>query len=132
MNSVDLLRKLDFKDSDDNIINTLENNNYRAYFFISINCVRCIDTASVLSELSRDTPLIDFIVFSSGDNQINKKLATYFKWDFPVISLALSDMLEKFEVSETPFLIYTNNIGRILSSGLVYGKNDVINLINIS
>ncbi len=116
-------------DCRDNRIQISPNGKFQVFFFISLYCVRCIEFISVLKDVKKKLATTDFVVFSAGDNKRNEQMVSYFNWDFPVISLQPDDMLNYFNVSTMPYMIYVNKTGDVEISGLVHSEQEFLSYL---
>ncbi|MFC5702309.1 TlpA family protein disulfide reductase [Cohnella faecalis] len=97
-------------------------------FFISLHCTHCIDLTPSLSEIKQEFTNIDFVLFSTGDNEDNQEMSKYFNWEFPVVHLNQSGMELQFGINRLPYMILVVD-GNIILSGVVYNKSDFSQLV---
>ncbi|OMD16935.1 hypothetical protein BSK66_09080 [Paenibacillus odorifer] len=99
-------------------------------FFISVDCARCIELLPFISLISQNYNDYHLYIFSTGDEEINKEIRDYFEWKFPVITLSSKEMDDVYKVKIHPFVIISNNTGKVVNKGVVYNSNDMMMLIN--
>ncbi|MCL9661777.1 redoxin domain-containing protein [Paenibacillus hunanensis] len=96
------------------------------FIFVSLHCEHCVD---LLPHIDVFKNKCNIILFSNGDAEDHNEMQEYFQWNFPLISLSISEMKKIFEVEFLPFAnIYDIN-HRLISKGVVYNESDLKFLI---
>lgn len=92
----------------------------RVVLFGSMHCVHCIDLLPHIEQMTKKYTNCSFALFSTGDEEDHKSMIDYFRWEFPVYSLDQSDMEAYYSVTYLPFMILTDESGKVIAKGVVY------------
>ncbi|MED1789909.1 alkyl hydroperoxide reductase [Brevibacillus laterosporus] len=94
-----------------------------ALVFVSVFCSYCIDLLPHLRSISQRQNM-QLYLFSDGEIEDHAEMVDYFEWEFPVIQLKHNEMIEIFEVTYHPFLLFADSKGVIVSKGDIYNAVD--------
>lgn len=96
-------------------IQLIHNHKDTVLWFISMFCPVCLELIPHIKSMYDGNR--QFVVFLDGDSLDCMEIKTYFKWDFPLISLNSYEMEEKFEVIYHPFAIVLDSNGIVIKKG---------------
>lgn len=101
-----------------------------AFFFVSLQCFRCLEFLPCISDLKAEHRNIMFVLISNGSVQENEELLNYYSWDFQIIHMNDEKMLHVYKVEKPPFVLVVNYRGQVIAKGEISKKVDFKNILD--